>query len=172
MWKILLRVLLQNNNHRREKHCWYISLQNIQAKTMVPTYFLPTYSRTLHLKKKEEYVMVIWPTLQKNRREKTDNAHHPIDNNLWKVNTLPWSKQHMWNNVTVLEEHTSGTPLYTPGKFWYTLGCTIHLVDKHWYRALHPILYATPNLCMHDFLKLHHTCDSYMGVQKERKVRF
>jgi len=78
----------------------------------------------------------------------------------------------MWNNVTVLEEHTSGTPLYTPGKFWYTLGCTIHLVDKHWYRALHPILYATPNLCMHDFLKLHHTCDSYMGVQKERKVRF
>jgi len=39
--------------------------------------------------------------------------------------------------VTVLEEHTSGTPLYTlswwytPGKFWYTLRCTIHPVDKH-----------------------------------------
>jgi len=26
----------------------------------------------------------------------------------------------MWNNVTVLEEHTSGTPLYTPSS-WYTL---------------------------------------------------
>ena len=44
----------------------------------------------------------------------------------------------MWGNVTVLEEHTSGTPLYTsyrwytPEKFWYTLGCTIHPVDKHW----------------------------------------
>jgi len=43
----------------------------------------------------------------------------------------------MWNNMTVLEEHTSGTPLYTPsswytpGKFWYTLGCTLHPVDKH-----------------------------------------
>jgi len=42
----------------------------------------------------------------------------------------------MWNNVTVLEEHICGTPLYTPwswhtlGKFWYTLGCTIHPVDK------------------------------------------
>jgi len=44
----------------------------------------------------------------------------------------------MWGNVTVLEEYTSGAPLYTPsswytpGKFWYTLGCTIHPVDKHW----------------------------------------
>jgi len=44
----------------------------------------------------------------------------------------------MWDIVTVLKEHTSGTPLYTPswwytpGKFWYTLGCTIHPVDKHW----------------------------------------
>jgi len=41
-------------------------------------------------------------------------------------------------NVIVLQEHTPGTPLYTPsqwytpGKFWYTLGCTIHPVDKHW----------------------------------------
>jgi len=40
-------------------------------------------------------------------------------------------------NVIVLQEHTPGTPLYTPsrcytpGKFWYTLGCTIHPVDKH-----------------------------------------
>jgi len=24
---------------------------------------------------------------------------------------------------------------YTPGKFWYTLGCTIHPVDKHWFTA-------------------------------------
>jgi len=43
----------------------------------------------------------------------------------------------MWNNVTVLEEQISGTPLYTLsswytlGKVWYTLVCTIHPVDKH-----------------------------------------
>jgi len=40
------------------------------------------------------------------------------------------------------------------------------------YRALHPKLYATRNFCMHDFLKLHHNCDAYMGVQKERKTTF
>jgi len=40
--------------------------------------------------------------------------------------------------LTVFEEHTSGTPLYTlwswytPRKFWFTLGCTMHPVDKHW----------------------------------------
>jgi len=74
MWKILLHVLLQTNNHCREKHGWHISLHKIQAKAMVPKHFLPAYSRMLHLKKKE-YVMVIWPTLQINRRETTDNAH-------------------------------------------------------------------------------------------------
>jgi len=40
------------------------------------------------------------------------------------------------------------------------------------YRALHPKLYATRNLCMRDFLKLHHNWDAYMGVQKERKSTF
>ena len=40
------------------------------------------------------------------------------------------------------------------------------------YRALQPKVYATRNLCMHDFLKLHHTWDAYMGVQKERKSTF
>ena len=40
------------------------------------------------------------------------------------------------------------------------------------YRALQPKLYATRNLCMHDFLKLHHNWDAYMGVQKERKSTF
>ena len=54
-------------------------------------------------------------------------------------------------NVIVLQEHTPGTPLYTPsrwytpGKFWYTLGCTIHPVDKHWAKAF----------CEHTFA-LHH----------------
>ena len=33
-------------------------------------------------------------------------------------------------------------------------------------------LYATHNLCMHDFLKLHHNCDAYISVQKERKTMF
>jgi len=46
---------------------------------MVPKHFLPAYSRMLHLKKKEEYVMVIWPTLEINRREKTDNAQPLVD---------------------------------------------------------------------------------------------
>jgi len=42
--------------------------------------------------------------------------------------------------LTIFEKHASGTPLYTlwswytPGNFWYTLGCTIHAVDKHWSR--------------------------------------
>jgi len=40
------------------------------------------------------------------------------------------------------------------------------------YRALHPKLYATRNLCMHDFLKLDHNWDAYMRVQKERKSTF
>ena len=40
------------------------------------------------------------------------------------------------------------------------------------HRALHPKLYATLNLCMHDFLKLHHNWDAYMGVQKERNSTF
>jgi len=40
------------------------------------------------------------------------------------------------------------------------------------YRALHPKWYATRNLCMHDFLNLHHNWDAYMGVQKERKSTF
>jgi len=136
---MLLRVFLQNNNHCREKHGWYISLQEIQARAMVPKHFSQSYPRMLHFKKKEEYVVAIWPTLQTNSQEKTDNA--PPDRygvKIWKVNTLRWSKGHTWDNVTVLEEHTSGTPLYTssswytPGKFWYTLGCTIHPVDKHW----------------------------------------
>jgi len=40
------------------------------------------------------------------------------------------------------------------------------------YRALHPKLKVTRNLCMQDFLKLHHNCDAYKGVQKERKSTF
>jgi len=40
------------------------------------------------------------------------------------------------------------------------------------YRALQPKLYATSNLCMHDFLKLHHNWYAYMGVLKERKSTF
>jgi len=38
--------------------------------------------------------------------------------------------------------------------------------------CLHPKLYATRNLCTPDFLNLHHNCDAYMGVQKERKSTF
>ena len=39
------------------------------------------------------------------------------------------------------------------------------------YRALHPKLYATRNLCMHDFLKLHHNCDAYMTAQTHNIYR-
>jgi len=65
----------KTNNHCREKHDCYINLQKIQAGVIVPKYFLPAYSRMLHLNKKGEYVMVIWPTLQTHRREKTVIAH-------------------------------------------------------------------------------------------------
>ena len=40
------------------------------------------------------------------------------------------------------------------------------------HRALQPKLYAARNLCMHDFLKLHHNWDAYIGVEKERKSTF
>jgi len=56
--------------------------------------------------------------------------------------------------VTVLEDHTSGTPLYTPPrsytpeKFWHTLGCTIHPVDKHCFKAVVAALSCGPcDLC-------------------------
>ena len=37
---------------------------------------------------------------------------------MWKVNTLRWRKGYMWGNVTVREEHTSGTPLENSGTPW------------------------------------------------------
>jgi len=37
----MLRVLLPNNNHCREKHGCFISLLKIQTRAMVPTLFLP-----------------------------------------------------------------------------------------------------------------------------------
>jgi len=40
------------------------------------------------------------------------------------------------------------------------------------YRAPHPKLWATRNLCMHDFLKFHHNFYACIGVQKERKRTF
>ena len=52
---------------------------------------------------------------------------------------------------------------------WWLL--TLALQGKL-HRALEPKLYATRNLCMYDFLKLHHNWDTYMGVQKERKSTF
>ena len=52
---------------------------------------------------------------------------------------------------------------------WWLL--TLALQGKL-HRALQPKLYATRNLCMHDFLKLHHNWDAYMVVQKERKSTF
>ena len=52
---------------------------------------------------------------------------------------------------------------------WWILSLALQV----WlYRALHPKWYATHNLCIHDFLKLHHNCDAYMGVQKQRKSMF
>ena len=61
---------------------------------------------------------------------------HPPDRygfKIWKVNTLRWSKGHMWDNVTVFEEHTCGTPLYTPSS-WY----------PPWKILVHPGVYNTP----------------------------
>jgi len=57
MWKILLRVLLQKNNHCREEHSCTLA-KKIQARAMVPKHFIPAYSRMLHLKKK---IYIWWP---------------------------------------------------------------------------------------------------------------
>jgi len=78
MWKVLSRVLLQNNNHCREKHGWYISLQKSQAGAMVPKHFLPGYSRMLHLKKKRRIHGGQLTNITNKQREKTDNAPRPI----------------------------------------------------------------------------------------------
>jgi len=115
---------------------------------MVPKHFSQAYPGMLHLKKKRRmrdgHLTIIWTAGKR-------QTIHPPDRygvKIWKVNTLLWSKGHMWGIVTVLEEHTSGTPLYTPsswytpGKFWYTLGCTIHPVDKHWHRLSHKRVFA------------------------------
>ena len=131
----------KTNNHCREKHDCYINLQNIQAREIVPKHFLPAYSRLLHLNKKKN---TWWSSDQhyKQTGGKQQTMHTPTDTVLKsvKINTLRWSKGRMWNNVTVLEEHISVTPVYTPsswytlGKFWYTLGCTMHPVYKHYCR--------------------------------------
>ena len=52
---------------------------------------------------------------------------------------------------------------------WWLLKLTF---QGRLYRALQPKLYATRNLYMHDFLKLHYNWDAYMGVQTERKSTF
>jgi len=110
----LLRVLLQNNKHCSEKHGWYISLQKVQARAMVPKQFLPAYSRMMHLKENKN---MWWSSDQdlhykQTRWEKTDRVHPRLIRwkNMWKVYALRWSKGHMWDNVTNFQEHTSGTP--------------------------------------------------------------
>ena len=92
--------------------------------------FLHTPKRCI-LKKKEEYVMVIWPTLQTNRREKTDNAH-PLIDYLWKVNTLSCSKGHMGQCDCFWRAH-----------IWYTPVHPIKLVYP-WKILVHPEVYDAP----------------------------
>jgi len=115
MLKILLRVLLQNNNHCREKHGWYISLQNIQARAMVPKHLLQAISQTLHLRKKRRIPDGHLTNIS-NKQPGKDRQCTTPDRYGFKIceklTELRWSKGHMWDNVTVLEEHTSGTPLY------------------------------------------------------------
>ena len=57
----IFTCLTTKNNHCSEKRGWYISLQKIQARVMLPKSFLPAYSRMLRLNKKE-YVMARAPT--------------------------------------------------------------------------------------------------------------
>ena len=131
MENIVICVLLQSNNHCREKHGWYISLQKIQARAMVPKNFLQAYSRMLHLKKKRR-IREGHLTNITNKKAGKDRQCAPPDRYGFKIceklTQLRWSKRHMWDNVTVLEEHISGTPLhtpsswYTPGKFWTPWG--------------------------------------------------
>jgi len=53
MWKMLLRVLLQNNHHCREKHGWYINIKKFKLEQWFPNI---SY---LHFEEKQEYVVVI-----------------------------------------------------------------------------------------------------------------
>jgi len=76
---VLLRVLIQNNNHCKEKHGWYISLQKIQAAAMVPKHSLPVYCRMLHLNKKRRIRDGHLTNITSKQREKADNAPRPID---------------------------------------------------------------------------------------------
>jgi len=79
MWKVLLRVLLQNNNHCREKHGWNISLQEIQARAMVPKHFLQAYSRMLHLKKKTRICDGHLTSITNKQAGKDRQCTRPID---------------------------------------------------------------------------------------------
>jgi len=83
----------------------------------------------------EGYVMVTWPTLPTNRG-KRDNSHSPAydfrarERLAHYANAKNIECEAMWlflENTHLV--HPSWW--YTPGKFWYTLGCAIHSVDKH-----------------------------------------
>ena len=134
MWKILLRVLLQSNDYCREKHGWYISLQKLQVRAMVPN--------TPECCFKEKIRICDWHLTNStnNQGKRHVETMYTTDRFGFKICeklTQCAGAGNMWDNVTVLEEHMSSTPLYTPsslstpGKFWYTLGCTIQPVDKH-----------------------------------------
>ena len=101
-------------------------------------------------KRIRDHGMVTWPILQTKCREKTDNSrtHTPIGTVLKTVQSKQTDIE-LWTLYKKCDcssrAHTWYTPSrwYTPGKFWYTLGCTIHPVDKHWFK---PIEHSSKNL--------------------------
>ena len=131
MWKILLRVLLQNNNYCSEKHGWYISLQKNQARAMVPKHFLPACSRMLHLK------------LKKNMWWSSDQHYKHTGGKRQTMNTPDWYGLKICEKLTHCAK-----PKDIYGTMWLILKST-HLVHPvkwvhPWKILVHPGVYDTP----------------------------
>jgi len=129
MWQILLRVLLQNNNHSREKHGWYISLQEIQARAMVPKHFSQAYSRMLHFKKKRRIHSGHLTNVTNKQPGKDRQCTSPIDTVLKSKKLIHFAGAKdicgtMWlflkstHLAHPCTPHQVGTPLENSGTLW------------------------------------------------------
>ena len=91
-----------------------------------------------------DQVMVIWPTLQTNRQQNTENSHSLIDTVLKSVKSYHTQLEQRTMHVMLLFLKIIYPLLPITvvqlWKFWYTLGCTIHPVDKHWPKQTTDIL--------------------------------
>jgi len=131
MWKKLL--VLQNNNHCREKHDCYTSLQKIQARPMVHKHYLPAYSRMLHLNKKNTW----WSSYQQCKHTG------------WKRQTMHTTDRYglkfceKLTHCAEAEGHVGQCDCFWRSHIWYTSVHPIKLVHL-WKILVHPGVYDTP----------------------------